>query len=421
MRKLGYGLLEAMVAPDVGQVRFDYLNAGLPVDDHGSPYSASSWQHLCYAWQQDGTIDSAEFYVNARKSCLVTGTESITATSWEDLGTSIELGPLVLSWQSPRFYTGVKLTASEILDLYTYDWLPCREHGHVFDAPCLPRLTNLNHDTVSVTDPFLRYTGGLLPPFPGSILQCTSGRGLFSHTLSSTSGRGAHHDSLTCDLETKSWVGTKTTTTTEWVANCAVGASRRQLSTSRRPSTIERGPQDELQRDRRKLSPLAPPVVDKAYEGTDRIFNCRCDASGVDVSQLPRNGSYTISATVKPTRDGRFGIVGWGQWNLKNGVLALRLKGSRAILHYWWGDDLEGTYGGCWAWQISEPTVVLGGITHFWTPWTPDDNIWTCVDPVMVGPGGTVSSTRGAGGLLSRGIHNHQLTHIHCSHATSPA
>ena len=75
MAKLTDNVLEARVREGAGQVRFDYSNAGEPIDGMGSPHkNGSSWQHLCYTWQQTGREaadtggatedDVAEFYVN---------------------------------------------------------------------------------------------------------------------------------------------------------------------------------------------------------------------------------------------------------------------------------------------------------------------------------------------------------------------
>lgn len=50
--------------------------------------------------------------------------EKLTRCSWQDLGVSLELGPLVTAWQSPRFFHH-KLSACDVKNLYTYDFLRC--------------------------------------------------------------------------------------------------------------------------------------------------------------------------------------------------------------------------------------------------------------------------------------------------------
>lgn len=62
------------------------------------------------------------------------------------------------------------------------------------------------------------------------------------------------------------------------------------------------------------------------------------------VTGLPTgNSPYTISAWFKPTATGDRGIIGWGNFGTTKQVCALRLLGTNAFRHYWWGADLDGT------------------------------------------------------------------------------
>lgn len=57
------------------------------------------------------------------------------------------------------------------------------------------------------------------------------------------------------------------------------------------------------------------------------------------------NTTYTISAWIKPTSYGTYGIVGWGNWGTNNQVNALRLS-ANGLVNYWWGNDLTVTVSG---------------------------------------------------------------------------
>ena len=187
MTKLANNLLEAQITTGVGQIRFDYKDAGTPRDGMGSPSSPDSWQHLCYTWQQHGGQGITEFYVNGGKSTSSTGDEQITQYSWQGIGTLMELGPLVTAWQNPRLYSGFKLRADQVADLYKYDVLNCRDYGVVVECP--PPLTT-NAVVLSVMSRFPRWNfdGNR----EGTTLTFGCGRGFV---------RSAGYYMMTCELD----------------------------------------------------------------------------------------------------------------------------------------------------------------------------------------------------------------------------
>lgn len=73
------------------------------------------------------------------------------------------------------------------------------------------------------------------------------------------------------------------------------------------------------------------------FDGTDDRVSVS-SSNGIPTGNTP----YTISAWIKPTSYGTYGIVGWGNWGTTNQVNAFRLT-STGLINYWWGNDLSVT------------------------------------------------------------------------------
>ena len=54
------------------------------------------------------------------------------------------------------------------------------------------------------------------------------------------------------------------------------------------------------------------------------------------------DSSYSITSWINPTTSGVGGIVGWGNYNNTNQVVAFRMNGDTQLHNYWWDNDLTG-------------------------------------------------------------------------------
>ncbi len=69
--------------------------------------------------------------------------------------------------------------------------------------------------------------------------------------------------------------------------------------------------------------------------------------SASSLNNIPSgNSAYAISAWIKPSSYGSYGIVGWGNYGTVNQVNAFRLNAPNQLINYWWGNDLTVTATG---------------------------------------------------------------------------
>ena len=81
-----------------------------------------------------------------------------------------------------------------------------------------------------------------------------------------------------------------------------------------------------------------PPLVNSTALHFDGIDDYISVDSNITLSKGDK--AYTLQAKIKPSKNGDFGIVGYGDYQVNNKVNALRLASDGGLINYWWANDL---------------------------------------------------------------------------------